>query len=179
MSVLSEIGSRRRQYGESLDFHILLPRLLLSLYAGFALYCIISIFVGPVGVLSYKRLETKEKAMGQNLERLSSIHENLSSELEALKSDPDRAAREARSLGYLRKGETGVILGSESEKKVEPIDTGTVLPLGEEAGIGDGILKKVSLGFGLAILALLLSPRSRTGLRAPRRFARKRERIYL
>lgn len=158
---MSELGARRRLFGESLDFHALFPRVLLSLYAGFAFYCIISILIGPVGLTSYKRLESKEKAMSENLAHLSSIHDGLSRELEGLKSDPDRAAREARSLGYLRKGETDVILGGRAEKKVAPIDTGVLLPLAEDSGIGDEVLKKVSLGFSLAILALLLSPRAR------------------
>jgi hypothetical protein len=128
-----------------------------------SLYCILSVLVGPAGISAYRRLETRKSAMGANLAELQATRERLSAELDSLKSDPDRAAREARGLGYLRKGETAVILGERVER-VRPIDSGQVLPYAEPAALGDQALKEISLGAALAAMALLFcAPRTSRG----------------
>jgi hypothetical protein len=106
--------------------------------------------------------------MEANLAELERIRESLSAEVDSLKSDPDRAAREARSLGYLREGETALILGEKSER-IRPIDAGSVLPYAEPASLDDSILKEISLGASLALLAFLCSPRGPTGRAESRR----------
>lgn len=131
--------------------------LALSLYAGFFLYCSLSFLLGPAGLGAYRRLEQRKAAMEANLGELGLIRERLNSELQSLKNDPDRAAREARSLGYLRKGETAIILGEKSER-VRALDMGRALPFTPPPALGDLALKEISLGASLAILALLLSP---------------------
>jgi cell division protein FtsB len=140
-------GASRAAYG-----------LALALCAGLASYCALSMLVGPAGLAAYHRLEGRKAAMEANLGELKAIGERLSAELESLKSDPDRAAREARSLGYLRKGEKALLLG-ERQDRARPIDVGSVLPDAVPAVLGDAALKEMSLGAGLAVLALLLAPR--------------------
>ncbi len=132
--------------------------LAISLYAGFLLYCVLSLFFGPVGLLAYRRLEARKTAMEANLGELGTIRESLNAEIDSLKSDPDRAALEARSLGYLRKDETAVILSARVES-VPAIDSGKVLPYAEPAALGDSELKEICLGAFLAMMALLLGPR--------------------
>ncbi len=97
--------------------------------------------------------------MEANLEALGTLREGLNAEIESLKSDPDRAALEARSLGYLRKGETALILGERTESP-KAIEAGKVLPYAQPAAIGDLALKEIALGAGLAVMALLLAPRA-------------------
>ena len=97
--------------------------------------------------------------MEANLAKLGTIREGLNAEIESLKSDPDRAAQEARSLGYLRKGETALILGDRTERP-RTIETGKVLPYAQSAAIGDLALKEIALGAALAMMALLLAPRA-------------------
>jgi cell division protein FtsB len=143
-------------------------RIAVSLYAGIASYCILSVLAGPAGLGAYRRLEARKAAMAANLAQLGGIRENLGAELEALKSDPDRAAMEARSLGYLRKGETGVVLG-EKTPRAEAIETGRVLGYAEPPALGDLALKEISLGASLAVLALLCAPKGASGTAASRR----------
>jgi cell division protein FtsB len=131
--------------------------LALSLYAGFFLYCVLSFLFGPAGLSAYRLLEERKLAMEANLGELGTLRQRLNSELESLKSDPDRAAREARSLGYLRKGETAILLG-EQKQRLRPLEMGRVLPYAEPRALGDLVLKEISLGLSLAILALLLAP---------------------
>lgn len=133
-------------------------RIALAAYAGMAVYCALSILFGPAGLVAYRRLEDRKAAMEANLQALGAKRESLNAELESLKSDPDRAAREARSLGYLRKGETALIVG-ERREAIRPIDIGAVLPFAEPAALGDLALKEISLGACLAAMALLLGQR--------------------
>jgi cell division protein FtsB len=139
--------------------------LALSLYAAFSVYCALSLLFGPAGATAYRRLEERKAAMEANLGELGLIRQNLNTELESLKTDPDRAAREARSLGYLRKGETAVVVGQRTERQ-RAINAGRVLPYAQSPALGDLELKEISLGAFLAVMALLLAPR---GSRAGRR----------
>jgi cell division protein FtsB len=132
--------------------------LVISVYAGFSVYCLLSLLFGPAGITTYRRLETRKAAMEANLAELGTIRQSLDSEMESLKSDPDRVALEARSLGYLRKDETAIILGEKTER-IRPIITGKVLPYIEPAALNDLEIKEISFGAFLAVLALLLSPR--------------------
>ena len=136
----------------------LAPRLALAMYSGLAFYCLLSILVGPAGLTAYRSLEERKTAMQANLLNLCSLRESLNAELESLRSDPDRAAREARGLGYLRKGETAVVLGERVEN-ILSFETGKVLPLSELAGINDSSLKAIAMGMSLAVLALFYAPR--------------------
>ncbi len=132
------------------------------------LYCCLSFLVGPAGLAAYRRLEARKAAMGANLSELGTIRARLGAELDSLKSDPDRAAREARALGYLRKGETAVILGERVES-VGPIDSGRVLPYAEPSAIDDAAIKEIALGAALAMMALLAAPRQTSGTASSRR----------
>ena len=124
--------------------------------------------VGPAGLSAYRRLEARKTAMAANLAELGTIRERLNAELDSLKSDPDRAALEARGLGYLRKGETAVILGERTEH-IRSIESGKVLPYAEPAAIDDQALKEIALGAALAVMALLCAPRFASGTIASRR----------
>jgi hypothetical protein len=106
--------------------------------------------------------------MAANLGELERIRGKLNAEIESLKSDPDRAAREARSLGYLREGETALILGEKAERSTE-IEAGSVLPYAEPVSLNDSLLKEIALGASLALLALLQAPRAATGRAESRR----------
>jgi cell division protein FtsB len=141
----------------------LASRLALSIYVGLAAYCVLSVLVGPAGLTAYRSLEQRKAAMEANVLDLGSIRESLNGELESLRSDPDRAAREARSLGYLRKGETAIVLGERTER-VPALDHGKVLPYGQLAGMEDSSLKAIALGVGLAFLAFVSAPR-KAGMR--------------
>ena len=100
--------------------------------------------------------------MRRNIGALGEANGRLRAELESLRSDADRAAREARSLGYLRPGESAVLLAGRSEP-VEELETGTVVPFAPPPSWPDSALKEIALGAFLAILAIGLAPRSAKG----------------
>jgi len=130
---------------------------LASALAGIFAYCALSILAGPAGLSAYKALESRKAAMEARLSELAAINERLSGEIEALISDPERAAIEARSLGYLRKGE--VQLANSSSAGTAPrIGIGSVLPYAAAPALGDGTSKAIALGFALALFAALIAP---------------------
>lgn len=139
-------------------------RFLLSLsvagYAALALYCLLSVVFGESGLLAYGKLEERRTAMEANLLSLEKRHDALASQLEALKSDPERAAMEARSLGYLRRGEREILFAPWHEKPMD-LDPGSVLPYAENAGLPDASLKEICFGVFLAVLALWYAPKKR------------------
>jgi cell division protein FtsB len=142
-----------------------------SAAAAFLAYCAISFLLGPVGLTAYAAVEQRKAAMESNIEALSSINMRLSSELESLRTDPDRAEAEARSLGYLAKGETAIIMGTPATGPAR-IEVGEVLPFADPPTLDDGTIKAISLGIGMAVLAALLTPSFRAS--GPRRRYRDR-----
>lgn len=125
--------------------------------AGFLAYCALSVLLGPAGMTAYAALEKRKASMEANLEALAEVNGRLSGELAALISDPDRTAADARSLGYLGKGETAVVMGG---AKAEPsrIEIGDVLPFVDPPALEDSSIKAISLGVCIAVLAALLTP---------------------
>ena len=89
----------------------------------------------------------------------------LSESKEALVSDRDRIAREARSIGYIRTDEkiiqltnVDTTLASPRAERLEPIRSG------RSSGLPDGIIKLLSLLTGAAVLLAWrgLSPQEKT-----------------
>ncbi len=129
---------------------------LASAIAGVFAYCALSILVGPAGLSAYKSLESRKVEMEARLAQLAAINERLSSELEALMTDPERAAIEARSLGYLRKAE--VQLARAGSAAAPRIDIGSALPYAAPPALGDEASKGIALGFALALFAAMIAP---------------------
>ena len=127
-------------------------------WAAFAAYCLLSLVVGPAGMISCRQLEADRADMQRNLGSLGEANAHLRVELESLRSDADRAAREARSLGYLRPGEGSIVIAGRSAARGE-IEPGNVIPFRAPRSCPDSVLKEIALGIFLASLAFGLAPR--------------------
>lgn len=127
-------------------------------WAALAIYCLLSLLAGPAGLVAYSRLESRNGRMRSNLEELGKANGRLRVELESLRSDVDRAAREARSLGYLRPGERSLVLAGRSSR-LAVLDAGKVLAYDPPPSWPDSALKEIAFGAFLAILAASLAPR--------------------
>ncbi len=123
-----------------------------------AVYCLLSSLAGPAGILSYRRLEERNAAMRENLGKLGEANARLRVELESLRSDADRAAREARSLGYLRPGEGAIVLAGR-DLRIPDLDEGGILAFEQPKTWPDSALKEIALGAFLAAFAAFLAPR--------------------
>lgn len=140
----------------------ILRRLSSAIYAGLAAYCILSLAVGPAGILAYRELGERRGAMERRLEELGAANEGLRGELDSLRSDPDRADREARELGYLRPGETFlVIAGGAGAGSGGLPAAGEPIAYVDPPACSDSALKELSLGLGLAVFVLALAADAR------------------
>jgi len=130
---------------------LLLPRLLASAWLALFVYALLSVTLGPGGVAAAGELERGISAMKANLVALEEKNRALSADLEALRSDRDRGAREARALGYLAERESEVVIVG--RPRAEPLrpEAGQALPAKSPASVDDGSMK------ALAGLAGLLS----------------------
>ncbi|HTX72041.1 MAG TPA: septum formation initiator family protein [Rectinemataceae bacterium] len=115
-------------------------------------YCLLSLLAGPAGLLAYGSLQGQQARIARNLDALGALNARLRSDVDSLRSDADRAAREARSLGYLRPGETEVVL-SGMDSHEPPPETGSVINLPPSAGLPDRLLKEIAAGIGLTAFA--------------------------
>ncbi|MBL8967360.1 MAG: septum formation initiator family protein [Spirochaetaceae bacterium] len=135
-----------------------LHRARVSLYAGIACYCILSVVAGPSGIIAQRELETRKVAMELRLKELAGANERLHGEFEALRSDPDRLGREARELGYLRSGEVAIVLAGRSAAAESRLPTqGEIVPFIAPSSLPDAGIKQISLALTLAVLALGLA----------------------
>lgn len=131
----------------------LFSRVLSSLVLGFAAYCALSVIAGPAGLIAYRELSSRKDAMQANLDALGATNAALQAELEALRNDPDRAAREARELGYLGPGEVALVVqGDGGARNRAPLDAGSIMKARAPVPIADAIIKELSLLVGLVSL---------------------------
>jgi cell division protein FtsB len=132
--------------------------LLLAAYASFSAYCLLSLFLGPAGLIAYARLSENRAEMLSNLEELRGANDVLKSELAALRSDADRVEREARALGYLAPGEMALVLGQAGSTTPPPrFEAGSVVLQSGSAPLGDAAIKEISLIVGLVALCGLIA----------------------
>ena len=133
-------------------------RLFASACLGVGVYCALSVIAGPAGLIAYRGLEARRDAMQVNLDALGTRNAALQSDLDSLRNDPGRAAREARALGYLAEGELSLVIEGQTvppgENRLEP---GNILKMEAPVPLGDATIKDLSLAAALLALVLSLS----------------------
>lgn len=136
----------------------LFSRAFIACWCALATYCLLSVIAGPAGVIAYRELDARQRDMSANLAVLRDTNASLSSELDSLKVDPDRAGREARVLGYLAPGETALVLpGLPSGGQAKRLEAGAVLRMAVASPLTDGAIKEISLLLGLVVFAVGLA----------------------
>lgn len=145
--------------------------LAVALFAGIVAYCVISLLAGQSGLIAMQDLSRKIRQMEARIASLESDNLALRTASESLRYDPDRIAREARDLGYIRPGEKIIVLSNlKHARRTDPplVTVDDVLPAGISSGLPDRIVKILSMVTALAVLlaSLLMSIDLRA---APRR----------
>ncbi|MEN6365081.1 MAG: septum formation initiator family protein [Rectinema sp.] len=137
-----------------------------ALFASIVAYCVVSLIAGRAGLLAERDLSLRMQEMRQRIGELESDNLALRTASESLKFDGDRIAREARDLGYIRKGEKIVVMSNLPGKKSDDLpkrSVNEVLTMGDSSGLPDSVVKTLALITGLAILgaSLLMSVKPR------------------
>ncbi len=141
-------------------------RLAAGAYIGIAVYCLLSLVLGPMGTASYRDLERQVHRMRENLQVLESVNAEAVARRDAALSDPEALALEARSLGYVEPDQVVVRLGFPAASRT-PRDAGTLVPYAHPRGMADAQLKAVSLAAALcaAFAGFLIRPARGRGRR--------------
>lgn len=82
-----------------------IARLALYLALGFVLRSLYLFVFGGGGLVDHHALRSQKQQLANNIENLRAINAVLMDEQQALASDPERVALQARELGYFREGE--------------------------------------------------------------------------
>lgn len=80
-------------------------RILLSIYFGFAAYCLVVLVFGSTGIIANSELKAYRSRLETNLSHLEATNAQLASRFDALRGNPETIKLEARQLGYLEPGE--------------------------------------------------------------------------
>ena len=141
-------------------------RLAAGAYIGLAVYCVLSVLLGPMGMAAYDDLDVRVRAMRENLVRLETLNAEAQARKDSALSDPESLALEARSLGYVGSGQVVVRLGF-PEASLDPRDLGTLVPFATARGLSDADLKAISVA--AALVAVFAGFLIRPVRRSPRR----------
>jgi cell division protein FtsB len=131
---------------------------LMALWAAAAVYSILSVSVGAMGISAYNQLKEERNNQQANLETLRLINRELEGDMDALRYDSDTIEVYARELGYGRAG-TGFarIVGLGGFKKPRTIP-GRLIPLRYPGAVSNKTLRIISLMAGLAVFIVLGIP---------------------
>lgn len=130
-------------------------RILAAAYAAVASYVLLSLVLGPAGFLVCRALETRRIAMEESLDAIMELNGSLRANLEAVARDPDRAALDARSLGYLRPGEVELVLPMPTGTGGRDRGPGKLLAASEPRSFSDLELKGLAAALGLLCFLFL------------------------
>lgn len=151
-------------------------RLAAGAYIGIAVYCLLSLTLGPMGTASYRDLELQVRSMRENLETLESLNAEAAARRDAALSDPEALALEARSLGYVEPDKVVVRLGFPAPSRPAR-DPGTLVPYTRPRGMADTQMKAASLAAALcaALCAAFAGFLVRPGIQPRRKSRRNRD----
>ncbi len=130
-------------------------------------YCVVSFVAGQAGLLAYRDLKTTIASMDSRIAELTSRNHALGELHADLVGNPDRIAREAREIGYLRPGEKIVVLPRELAGALdrERMAEMEVIRAGSSTGLPDSLIKMLALAIGAAVLAASLLASAFSGSR--------------
>ena len=80
-------------------------KFLVSVFFGTLMYVFVSTLFGSDGLWATSQMEEQKQIISANFQKIKQINENLSTELYALKVDPEVIASYARKLGYVQDNE--------------------------------------------------------------------------
>lgn len=90
-------------------------KILLSLYGGVIFYFLLNLFIGPFGILEYRRLLSIKNELENHVGHLEKINVQLCNDLVAIKENEQELLLRARELGYYKQNEGIIIVqGQES-----------------------------------------------------------------
>ncbi|MDR0449852.1 MAG: septum formation initiator family protein [Treponema sp.] len=129
---------------------------LLALWTAVAVYALVSLCAGSMGLPAYGELLAEKEKQERNLEKLGLINEELENAKNALLYDRDTIAVYARELGFGEKTEKFVrIVGFTGNRKPHTFP-GDVVIAAKPVFMQDRIIRLISIFAGFAVCAAFL-----------------------
>jgi cell division protein FtsB len=133
-----------------------LSKYLLALWTAVAVYTLMSLCAGSIGLAAYGELFAEREKQKQNIEKLGLINEELENAKNALLYDRDTIAVYARELGFGEKNEKFVrIVGFTGNRKPRT-SPGDVVIAVKPVFMQDRIIRLISIFAGFAVLVAFL-----------------------
>ncbi len=137
----------------------ILSALLYGLFSMLISYCCISAMAGKGGLLAYQDLLLQQAKIQKALDYLQEQNEMKARLIEELKHNSTLTAERAAALGYIRPGETLIVLPESWRNAADSSKETMRLPIvaGDSTGLPDFIIRLMSAVTGIfAFLAILL-----------------------
>jgi cell division protein FtsB len=129
---------------------------LLALWTAVAVYTLVSLCAGSMGLSAYGELLAEKEKQKRNIENLGLINEELENTKNALLYDRDTIAIYARELGFGEKNEKFVrIVGFTGNRKPRTFP-GDVVIAAKPVFMQDRIIRLISIFAGFAVFAAFL-----------------------
>jgi cell division protein FtsB len=126
-------------------------RLFISIYAGLCVYLVLIVFFGATGKFAYDELEAHKLLLVENVGDLQSKGESLNYSVEALQSDFETVAKEARSLLYLKEREGIIRIAGYKEKPRNITPGGLVVGNAEKRYKPEPFLRALGASAGILV----------------------------
>lgn len=122
--------------------------------AAFVTYFVLSTFFGPVGVQAYRQLGAYQQELSENVASLEQTGRELQAEADAYRSNAERIAAEARSVGYFRE-DSGLVRVEGFTPERRSIVAGRLMERRPVAENHLPLLRWISIGVGLLLYLVL------------------------
>jgi len=125
-----------------------------ALCASLITYAVSSAIIGQTGFLAKKELEQERERLTLNMEKLRGINSELKETLDALRSDIDIIALQARELGYAPEDERFLRIEGMAPVARKAAPVGDLLSIRTPSFIPDLILRIVAILTGISVFVI-------------------------
>jgi len=118
----------------------------------FVLASVLIFFFGDSGLTAYRSLDRYREKLAQNVDDLRARNSDLAADLSSLRSSPERAVVQARSIGLYRPGDQVLRLEGRPSR-VEPTAIGNLLKLRKTNDVRSSLFKSSAIGAAVILMA--------------------------
>ena len=133
----------------------LIKKVVLSVYVGILFSLLINLYIGPTGIVEYRRLLNLRDKLDQHVALLATTNYFLKSDLANIQSNSSEIALRARDLGYYKENE-GIIIVEGGTKVERGNSPGYLLSCQFEPLNNRSLLRGFSIIAGVAFFIFLL-----------------------
>jgi len=122
-------------------------------FASLVAYCCISVVAGRAGILAYQDLLVQKVEIQRALDFLQQQNSTKQDIIDDLKNNSVKAAEQAAALGYVRKGQTLIVLPETWRNSMGNSSEGMKLPrvVNDSTGLPDSLIRLMSAITGIIV----------------------------